>query len=157
MLYWARKTDRFQAKIHIDPEVKPVAQQATRIPFSMRSKVEAKLQELLDLDVVEEVQGPTSWVSPIVIVPKSQNNIRLCIDMRQANGAIIRERFPIPTIDEVLHDLNETVVFRKLDLKWGFHQIELMEDSMAITTFSTHKGLYRYKRLMFGITSAPEM
>ena len=76
--------------------------------------------------------------------------------MRRANEAIIRERHPIPTIEEVLYDLNGSIVFSKLDLRWGFHQIELDEESREITTFVTHRGLYRYKRLMFGISSAPE-
>ncbi|XP_028415017.1 uncharacterized protein K02A2.6-like [Dendronephthya gigantea] len=77
--------------------------------------------------------------------------------MRRANEAIQRERHPIPTIDEVLLNMNQSTVFSKLDLKWGFHQIELAEESRGITTFTTHCGLYRYKRLMFGITSAPEV
>ena len=77
--------------------------------------------------------------------------------MRRANEAIQRERHPIPTIDEVLLDMNQSTVFSKLDLKWGFHQIELAEESRGITTFATHCGLYRYKRLMFGIASAPEV
>ena len=73
-----------------------------------------------------------------------------------ANKAIIRERHPIPTIDEVLVDKQEASVFSKLDLQWGYHQIELSEESLRITTFVIQKGLFRYKRLMFGITSAPE-
>jgi len=76
--------------------------------------------------------------------------------MRRANEAIIRERHPIPTEEELLHDLNGSTVFSKIDLKWGFHQILLSEGSRHITTFATHRGLYRYKRLMFGVTSAPE-
>ena len=76
--------------------------------------------------------------------------------MRRANEAIERERHPIPTVEEVLHELNGSTVFSKLDLKWGFHQVELDAESRQITTFITHRGLYRYKRLMFGITSAPE-
>ena len=55
-----------------------------------------------------------------------------------------------------MYDLNGSTVFSKLDLKWGFHQVELYERSREITTFVTHRGLYRYKRLMFGVTSAPE-
>ena len=78
------------------------------------------------------------------------------MDMRRANLVIERERHPIPTIEEVLYDLNGSTVFSKLDLKWGFHQVELDEASREITTFVTHRGLYRYKRLMFGITSALE-
>lgn len=76
--------------------------------------------------------------------------------MRQANNAIKRERHPIPTVDKILYNMNESEVFSKLDLKYGFHQIELDEASREITTFVTHKGLFRYKRLMFGICSAPE-
>lgn len=151
------KLDGFQAKLHIDPDVKPVAQHQRRLPFSMREKVESKLKELIELDIIEEVQGPTPWVSPVVVVPKDNGEVRLCVDMRQANKAIVRERHPIPTIEEVLQDFNQSTVFSKLDLKWGFHQIELEENSRKITTFATHKGLFQYKRLMFGISSAPEM
>ena len=68
----------------------------------------------------------------------------------------VRERHPILTIEEILYDLNGATVFSKLDLKWGFHQITLEEQSRDITTLVIHPGLYRYKRLMFGITSAPE-
>ena len=90
------------------------------------------------------------------MVPKPNGDVRLCVDMRCANKAIIRERHPILTIDKVLEDMQEDSVFSKLDLKWGYHQIELSEESRGITTFVTHKGLFRYRRLMFGITSAPE-
>ena len=79
------------------------------------------------------------------------------IDMRQANTAIVRERHPIPTVDELLLDMSKSNVFSKLDLKWGFHQLLLSEDSRDITTFVTHVGLFRYKRLLFGVSSAPEI
>ena len=72
------------------------------------------------------------------------------------NSAIERERHPIPTIEEVLYDLNGSTVFSKLYLKCGFDQVELDERSCEITTSVTRRGLYRYKHLMFGVTSAPE-
>ena len=145
------KLKDFQSNIHIDPSVRPVAQNPRRTPFGLRKKVEDKLSELMDADIIEKADGPTPWVSPVCIVPKPSGEIRLCVDMRRANEVIQRERRPIPTIDEVLLDMNQSTVFSKLDLKWGFHQIELAEESRGITTFSTHCGLYRYKRLMFGI------
>ena len=151
------KLKNFQAKLHVDEKIKPVAQKLRPIPFGLRGKVEHKLQELIDYDIIEEVNGPTPWVSPVVIVPKSSGDIRLCVDMRMANKAILRERHPIPTVDDILHNLNGSTTFSKLDLKWGFHQIELDESSRHITTFVTHKGLYRYKRLSFGVNSAPEL
>ena len=151
------KLKDFQAKLHIDESVEPIAQKLRTSPFGLREKIEEKLEELVNHDVIEQVQGPTPWVSPIVVVPKPTGDIRLCVDMRKANRAIVRERHPIPTVDDVLYQLNGSTTFRKLDLKWGFHQIELEEQSRNITTFITHKGLYRYKRLMFGISSAPEL
>ena len=111
----------------------------------------------MNCDITESVKGPTQWVSPVVVVPKPSGDIRLCVDMRKTNEAIVRERHPIPTVDDILYQLNGSKVFSKLDLKWGFQQIELEQQSKVITTFITHKGLYRYKRLMFGISSAPEL
>ena len=146
-----------QVRLHVDPSVTPVAQTVRRIPFSLRDKVESKVKELQELDIIEPVEGPTPWVSPVVVVPKPNGDIRLCVDMRRANEAIIRERHPIPTVDEVLQTVNQSTVFSKIDLKWGYHQLELDEESRKITTFATHCGLFRYKRLMFGINSAPEV
>ena len=76
--------------------------------------------------------------------------------MRRANEAILHERHPIPTIDEITQGMNGSCVFSKLDLKWGYHQLELTPESRDITTFVTHCGLYRYKRLLFGVNSASE-
>ena len=147
----------YELKLNADTSVKPVAQTVRRIPFGVREKEEKKLDELLTCGIIEEVpEGPTSWVSPLVVVPKPDGDIRICVDMRRANQAIIRERQPIPTVEEVLQDLNGSTVFSRVDLKWGFHQILLAEESRHVTTFVTHRGLYRYTRLMFGVTSAPE-
>jgi len=147
----------YELKLHIDESVKPVAQHVRKIPFGLRGKVDKKLDELLELDVIEEVpEGPSEWISPLMVVPKGNGDVRVCVDMRRANEAIIRERHPIPTVEELLYDLNGSFVFSKIDLKWGFHQILLCKESRHITTFVTHRGLYRYKRLMFGVTSAPE-
>ena len=123
----------------------------------MRKQVEEQIKQLEEMDVVEKVEGPTPWVSPLVVVPKPSGNVRLCVDMRQANKAVQRERFPIPNVEDTLYQMNGATVFSKLDLTQSFHQIELEESSRYITTFVCHKGLYRYKRLKFGINSAPEL
>ena len=146
-----------QVTLHVDPNVKPVAQPLRQTPFNLQERVEKKIRELLDCDIIEEVDGPTPWVNPVVIIPKADGDIRLCIDMRRANEAILRGRHPIPTVDELLHSMNGSKVFSKLDLKWGYHQLELSPESRQITTFVTHKGLYRYKRLLFGVSSASEL
>ena len=148
-----------QVKIHIDTSVNPVAQKPRRTPFHLRGKVEKELDELLKLDIIEKVEGePTPWVSPIVTPPKKDGKeIRLCVDMREANQAVKRERHTMPTIEELILDMNGAKVFSKLDLRSGYHQLELHPESRYITTFSTHKGIYRYKRLNFGISSASEI
>ncbi len=147
----------YKMKLHIDDNINPIAQPVRRIPFGLREKVDKKLDELLEQGIIEEVpEGPTGWVSPLVVVPKPGGDVRVCVDMRRANEAIVRERHPIPTVDELMEELSESTVFSKVDLKWGFHQVELEESSRHITTFCTHRGLYRYRRLMFGLSSAPE-
>jgi len=82
--------------LDIDPTVEPVAQPYRRIPFNLREKVQDKTTELLDLGIIEPVEGPAPRVNPVVIVPKNNGEIRLCIDMRQANQAIKRRQYPIP-------------------------------------------------------------
>ncbi len=102
-----------------------------------------EIQKLLDEDVIEKVEGePTPWVSPIVTPPKKEpGSIRVCVDMRSANEAILRERHQTPTLDEVITDLNGAQVFSKIDLRSGYHQLEIDPDCRYITTFSTHVGL----------------
>ena len=139
----------FQLNIPIDPCIKPVVQSICRVPFSLRDEFEEKLDELVSLDVTEKAEGPTPWISPVVVVPrpKHSGDPSLWVDMRQANSAIVREQHPIPTVNEILHSLNGSTVFTKLDIKWAFHQVE----------YVTHKGLFWHKRLMFGISCVPEM
>ena len=145
--------------LHIDKTIQPVAINNRRTPFHLRDKVENEINKLLDQDIIEKVEGcATPWVSAIVTPPKKNpNEIRLCVDMREPNKAILRERHQMPTREELIHDLNGARVFSKLDLRAGYHQIELEPDSHYITTFSTHLGLFRYKRLNFGICSAAEI
>ena len=126
----------YELKLHIDESVKPVAQPVRRIPFGLGEKVDKKLDQVLELDIIEQVpDGPSRWISPLVVVPKGDGDIRVCMDMRRANEAIIRERHPIPMVEELLQNLNGSAVFSKIDLKWGFHQILLSEDSRHITSF----------------------
>ena len=80
------------------------------------------MDELLQAHITEEVrEGPSGYISPLVVAPKSDGDIRICIYMRRANEAIIRERSPIPTVKEPLHDLNGSTVFNKVDLTWTFY------------------------------------
>ena len=153
------KLKNYQIKLHINEDIPPVAQPHRRIPFLVRKQLEEQLQQDEKLGVIERIEGPTPWVSPIVVAPKpkSPGKVRVCVDMRQANRAIRRERHITPTIKEMIGDLNGAKIFSKLDLNQGYNQLELAPESRYITTFSTHLGLMRYKRLNFGISSAAEI
>ena len=103
-----------QIKLHVDKDVQPVAQRPRKTPFHLRDKVKKEIDKLIDQDVIEKVEGePTPWVSPIVTPPKrNPEEIRLCVDMREANKAIRRERHIMPTMEELIVDLNGAKMFR---------------------------------------------
>ena len=124
----------------------------------MRKEVSKELEKLVKQDIIEKViDQPTPWISPIVCTPKKDGGIRLCVDMRAANEAIERERHIMPTIQDFKAEVNGSKFFSKIDLKQAYHQLELEPESRYVTTFSTHEGLYRYKRLNYGTNSAAEI
>ena len=140
--------------LHIDENIPPIAQRYRRVPFHVRKDIKELIAKDEKLGVIEKADGPTPWVSPIVVVPKKgQNKIRICIDMRVANNAIKRKRHSTPTLNELKTILSGANVFSKLDLNQGYNQLELAEESRYITTFATHLGLYRYKRLFFLVST----
>lgn len=130
-------------EIPIDTDVQPVQQPYRRPPIALEPKIEEKLRFLLQQDIIERVNGPSPWVSPIVPVTKDSGEIRLCIDMRQANKAVLRETHPLPLVDELLSSVNGAVRFSKIDIKDAYHQVEISEKSKVITTFITKHGLFR--------------
>lgn len=147
-----------QLDIPLDPSVKPVIQPNRRVPYAVRKKVSHRLRDLCNDDIIEKVvDEPTDWVSPIVPVIKQNGDLRLCIDMRQANRAVLRERYPIPTFEEIIPEMTDCKFFSRVDLKDAYHQVELTPGSRRITTFITPDGVYRFKRLYCGIRCAPEM
>ena len=124
----------------------------------MRKAVSKELEKLIEQDIIEPViDQPTPWISPIVCVPKKDGGTRICVDMREANNAIIRERHIMPTLDDFKTAVNGSKYFSKIDLKQAYHQVELDPESRFITTFSTHEGLFRYKRLSYGTSSSAEL
>ena len=129
-------------KLHIDPSVTPKQQQHRRVPFHIRRDVEKELCRHEKLDIIERVNGPTPWVSPIVVVPKKSGAVRICVDMREANKAVPRTNHVMPTIDELITYLNGSSVFSTLDLNSAYHQLELCPESRYITTFTTNVGLW---------------
>ena len=98
----------------------------------------------------------TPWCAGMVVVPKKEGAIRICVDLKPLNGNVFHEVHPLPKVDETLAQLAGAVVFSKLDANSGFWQIPLAKKSRLLTTFITPFGRYCFNKMPFGISSAPE-
>ena len=143
-------------KITLDEDVNPVIHPPRKVPVALRETVREKLIQLERDQVIEKVTKPTEWVSSMLIVNKP-GKLRICLDPRDLNRAIKREHYPLPTIEDVATRLKTAKVFTVLDARKGFWQVELDEASSYLTTFNTPFGRYRWKRMPFGVNSAPEV
>lgn len=105
-------------------------------------------------DLIEPIDA-SPWVSNLVIVQKKTGGIRTCVDMRAANKAVVPDRYPLPTTEELTKHFHGSHVFSKLNLQQGYMQVPLHLDSRNLMAFITHTRLYRFKRMAFGLSSAP--
>jgi len=145
------------AKIYLDENVKPVIMANRPLPFHLRAKVLLELQRMIDNGVIEMAHGPTTWLSAMVIVTKENGDVRICTDGRAIKKAIKRERHPLANLVDIKHTINGSEYFSKIDLKNGYHQVQLDESSRQLTAFQTPLGPMRYKRLNMGISCASEI
>ena len=144
-------------EICMKPDVTPFCLTSPRrVPLPLLKKVEQEIQRLVELDVIEPVSEPTDWCSPIVVVPKPNHSVRMCVDMTVLNRGVKREVYPIPDVETTLGRIAQGSIYSKLDANSGFHQVVLEPQSRRLTTFITPFGRFMYKRLPYGITSAPE-
>lgn len=141
--------------IEVDPSVKPVQHLPRRVPLALKGRLKAKIDDLELRGIIKKVEEPTPWISSMVTVVKPEK-LRICIDPKDLNKAIKHPKYQMPILDEVLPNLANAKVFSVLDAKDGFHQVKLDEPSSYLTTFWTPFGRYRYLRMPFGISSAPE-
>ena len=109
-----------------------------------------------ELGVIAKVEEPTEWRAGMVVVPKPNGKVRICVDLTRLNESVRRERHPLPAVDQTLAQLAGARIFSKLDANSGFWQIPLAAASALLTTFITPFGRYCFHRLPFGISSAPE-
>ena len=110
-----------------------------------------------ELGVIKKVEQPTDWCAGIVVVPKSNGSLRICVNLTKLDASIRRERHDLPAIDQIVAQLSDAKVFTKLEANASFWQIKLAEDSVLYTTFITPIGRFCFQKLPFGITSAPEL
>ena len=145
-----------QVKIHVDPSVSPKFCSARPVPYAMCPMVDEALDKLVEQNVIEPVQF-SDWAAPIVPVLKAdKKTVRICGDFSvTVNKAVQLDRYPIPRVEDLFAKLQGGQSFTKLDLSQAYQQLELDEDSKKLVVINTHRGLFRYNRLPFGISSAP--
>lgn len=146
----------YSVELEIDNSIKPVQQPFRKIPIALEDKVEEKVCELLKMDIIEPLEHPPTWLSPVVPVLKENGQVRLCVDMRRANVAIKKGFYAFESIDDLIFTIKKPFKLSKIDMSNAYYLFELHHDSRDITAFAVKSGNYRFKRLMFGIKSAPE-
>ena len=143
--------------IQLDKEVRPVVHPPRRVPVPKKEAMKAELDKMMTNQIIVPVTEPTDWVSSVLAVPKKDGSVRICLDPKDLNTAIKRSHYPLPTVDDVTSRLTKAKVFSVMDAKSGFWQVKLSESSSYYTTFNTPFGRFRWLRMSFGISSAPEV
>ena len=144
-----------EVHLNVDENATPKFHMARTVPFAYREKVEAELVRLESLGIISPVQF-SNWAAPIVPVAKKDNTVRLCGDYKiTVNQASSVDSYPLPRVEELFARLAGGKQFSRLDLSQAYLQLPLDEKSKEYVTINTHKGLYRYNRLPFGVSSAP--
>ena len=146
-----------RAHFELDNSVPPVKLPLRKIPLAMKPDLAAELERLENLGVIEREEQPTDWVSSLVVARKANGDIRVCIDPKPLNKALKRAQYPMPTLEDLLPRLKKARVFNVCDVSSGYWHVELDEASSRLTTFATPTGRFRWTRLPFGLSVAPEI
>jgi hypothetical protein len=139
--------------IELIPEIAPIAQRAYRMNPQELEELKRQLADMLSKGLIRPSASP--WGSPVLFVDKRDGTIRLCVDYHKLNEVTIKNKYPLPKIEDLFDQLNGAKVFSKIDLRTGYHQLKVRESDIPKTAFTTRYGLFEYTVMSFGLTNAP--
>ena len=148
----AGRTDRANMQIETDPAL-PSSSPPYCLAHARKPIVQEKIKEMLHGGIVQPSHSP--WVAPMVLVPKKNGTLRICIDYRKLNAVTRPDPFPIPRIDDLLDGMSSAKFIATLDLARGYWQVPMDPASREKTAFSTDFGKYEFRVMQFGLVGAP--
>jgi hypothetical protein len=141
--------------IELKPGAEPISKSLYRMTALKLCELQMQLKELLDLWLIRPSVSP--WGAPVIFVKKKDGSLQLCIDYRDLNRATVKNRYPMLRIDDLFDQMKGAVVFSKIDLRSGYHQLRIKEGDIPKIAFRTHFGHYEFVVVPFGLTNAPSV
>ncbi|GJZ22140.1 putative reverse transcriptase domain-containing protein [Tanacetum coccineum] len=135
------------------PGAAPVARAPYRLAPSEMKELSEQLKELSDKGFIRPSSSP--WGAPVLFVKKKDGSFRMCIDYRELNKLTVKNRYPLPRIDDLFDQLQGSSVYSKIDLRSGYHQLRVRKEDIPKTAFRTRYGHYEFQVMSFGLTNAP--
>ncbi|GJS00994.1 reverse transcriptase domain-containing protein [Tanacetum coccineum] len=146
-------TRQVEFQIDLVPGAAPVARAPYRLAPSELKELSEQLKELSDKGFIRPSSSP--WGAPVLFVKKKDGSFRMCIDYRELNKLTVKNRYPLPRIDDLFDQLQGSSVYSKIDLRSGYHQLRVREEDVPKTAFRTRYGHYEFQVMPFGLTNAP--
>ncbi|GJZ28743.1 putative reverse transcriptase domain-containing protein [Tanacetum coccineum] len=146
-------TRQVEFQIDLVPGAAPVARAPYRLAPAEMQELSTQLQELSDRGFIRPSSSP--WGAPVLFVKKKDGSFRMCIDYRELNKLTVKNRYPLPRIDDLFDQLQGSRVYSKIDLRSGYHQLRVREEDISKTAFRTRYGHYEFQVMPFGLTNAP--
>nr|GFB55716.1 putative reverse transcriptase domain-containing protein [Tanacetum cinerariifolium] len=145
-------TRQVEFRIDLVPGAAPVARAPYRLAPSEMKELADQLQELTDKRFIRPSSLP--WGAPVLFVKKKDGSFRMCIDYRELNKLTVKNRYPLPRIDDLFNQLQGSSVYSKIDLRSGYHKLRVQEEDILKTAFITRYGHYEFQVMPFGLTNA---